>query len=214
MLRSWTPSWTRSKRTSRRSASSAARAALAAGARRAPGRAGAPGARSPRHGRAHPRAEACRSRRSPRDLRAGGLELLAVEVVERTHAAPGVAGDDRIADVERAAVDEHRRDGADRRRAVTRRSARGIGLGVRLELELGVGDASSTFSRGRRGSASRVPRPRRTASCHPTLRAGQDPRRRARSCRGSRRAGRPCSRRRRSAPPPRERARSTPSSAA
>ena len=40
---------------------------------------------------------------------AGVLELLAVEVVERANAPPGVARDDRVADVERAAVDEHRR---------------------------------------------------------------------------------------------------------
>ena len=39
------------------------------------------------------------------------LELLAVEVVERAHASPRVTGDDRVADVERAPVDEHRGDG-------------------------------------------------------------------------------------------------------
>ena len=44
-----------------------------------------------------------------RIARPGVLELLAVEVVERAHAPPGVARDDRVADVERAAVDEHRR---------------------------------------------------------------------------------------------------------
>ena len=38
-------------------------------------------------------------------------ELLAAVVVERAHLAPGVAGEDRVADSERAAVDEHRRDG-------------------------------------------------------------------------------------------------------
>src|SRR5581483_11368674 len=37
------------------------------------------------------------------------LDALAAVVVERTHAAPGVPGDDRVADPERAAVDEHRR---------------------------------------------------------------------------------------------------------
>jgi hypothetical protein len=38
------------------------------------------------------------------------LHLLAAEVVERAHLAPRVAGDDRVADTERAAVDEHRRN--------------------------------------------------------------------------------------------------------
>ena len=38
--------------------------------------------------------------------------LLAAIVVERADAAPGVAGDDRVTDAERAAMDEHRRDGA------------------------------------------------------------------------------------------------------
>src|SRR5262249_33685275 len=37
------------------------------------------------------------------------LQLLPAIVVERAHLAPGVAGDDRIADAERAAMDEHRR---------------------------------------------------------------------------------------------------------
>src|SRR5205807_69687 len=39
-------------------------------------------------------------------------ELLAAEVVQRTHARPRVAGDDRVADAQRATVDEHRRDGS------------------------------------------------------------------------------------------------------
>jgi hypothetical protein len=37
------------------------------------------------------------------------LDALAAVVVESTHAAPRVAGDDRVSDLERAAVDEHRR---------------------------------------------------------------------------------------------------------
>src|SRR6202040_2561426 len=37
-------------------------------------------------------------------------KLLALVVVERAHLAPGVAGDDRIADLEGAALHEHRRD--------------------------------------------------------------------------------------------------------
>ena len=40
------------------------------------------------------------------------LDLLAAEVVERADPAPGVAGDDRVADLERAALDEHRRNRA------------------------------------------------------------------------------------------------------
>ncbi len=40
------------------------------------------------------------------------LDALAAIVVERAHAAPRIAGDDRVADLERAAVDQHRRDGA------------------------------------------------------------------------------------------------------
>ena len=56
-----------------------------------------------------------------RVARAGGVDLLAAVVVERAHAAPGVAGDDRVADLERAAVDEHRRrPGRGRRRGATR----------------------------------------------------------------------------------------------
>ena len=47
-----------------------------------------------------------------RIARPGVLELLAVEVVERANATPGVACDDGVTDVERAAVDEHRRHGA------------------------------------------------------------------------------------------------------
>ncbi len=69
------------------------------------------------------------------------LDLLAAEVVERAHLAPGVAGDDRVADAERAALDEHRRDraAADVEARLDDRP-RGLGLRVRLQLELGVGD--------------------------------------------------------------------------
>ena len=69
------------------------------------------------------------------------LDLVAAEVVEGAHAAPGVAGDDRVADAERAALDEHRRD-----RAAADVEARlddrpgGLGVRVRLQHELGVGD--------------------------------------------------------------------------
>src|SRR5205823_14237428 len=39
-------------------------------------------------------------------------DAVAAEGIERAHLAPGVAGDDRVADAERAALDEHRRDRA------------------------------------------------------------------------------------------------------
>ena len=69
------------------------------------------------------------------------LQLLAAVVVERAHLAPGVAGDDRVADAQRAAVDEHRRDraAADVEARLDDRP-RGLGVRVRLQLELGVGD--------------------------------------------------------------------------
>ena len=69
------------------------------------------------------------------------LQLLAAVVVERAHLAPGVAGDDRVADLERAAVDEHRRDraAADVEARLDDRPGR-LGVRVRRQLELGVGD--------------------------------------------------------------------------
>ena len=44
--------------------------------------------------------------------RSGLADALAVVVVQRLDLAPGVAGDDGVADVQRAALDEHRGDGA------------------------------------------------------------------------------------------------------
>src|SRR5205085_6983878 len=41
-----------------------------------------------------------------------GRKLLALVIVERPHLAPGIARDDRVADAERAALHEHRCDGA------------------------------------------------------------------------------------------------------
>jgi hypothetical protein len=69
------------------------------------------------------------------------LHLVSAEVVERTHLAPGVAGDDRVAHMERAAVDEHRRHRptADIEARLDDRP-RSLGLRVRGQLELGVGD--------------------------------------------------------------------------
>src|ERR671924_793066 len=76
-----------------------------------------------------------------RFARARLLDPLAAEVVEHPHATPRVAGDDRVADLERPALDEHRRHRAatDVETRLDDR-ARRLGLGVRLQLELGVGD--------------------------------------------------------------------------
>ena len=67
--------------------------------------------------------------------------LLALVVVERAHLAPGVSGDDSVADAERPALDEHGRDGpaSDVQPRLDDRPG-GVGLRVRRELELGVGD--------------------------------------------------------------------------
>ena len=69
------------------------------------------------------------------------LDLLAAEVVERAHLAPGVAGDDRVAHAQGAAVDQHRRGGAaaDVEPRLDDRPG-SVGLRVRGQLELGVGD--------------------------------------------------------------------------
>ena len=73
--------------------------------------------------------------------RARLLHLLAHVVVQRPHLAGRVARDDRVADAQRAAVDEHRRD-----RAAPDVEARfddrpgGLDRRIRTEIELGVGD--------------------------------------------------------------------------
>ena len=69
------------------------------------------------------------------------LDLLALVVVERAHLAGRVAGDDRVADAQRAAVDEHRRDraAADVEARLDDGAGR-VGGGVRAEIELGIGD--------------------------------------------------------------------------
>ena len=77
-----------------------------------------------------------------RIARAGLLDLLAAIVVERPHLAPRVAGDDGVADAERAAVDEHRRDrpAADVEPGLDDRPGR-LSVRVRAQpLELEVGD--------------------------------------------------------------------------
>src|SRR5439155_6092329 len=70
----------------------------------------------------------------------GLLHALALEVAHRAHAAPVRAGDDRVADVERAALDEDRHDGAAPRVELGLDDhAGGLGVGVGLDL-LQVGD--------------------------------------------------------------------------
>ena len=71
----------------------------------------------------------------------GLLHLLAAVVVERADLAGGVARDDRVADAQRAALDEHRRDGAapDVESRLDDRTGR-LGLRVRAKVELGVRD--------------------------------------------------------------------------
>ena len=73
--------------------------------------------------------------------RGGLLDPLAAIVVERANAAPGIARDDRVADLERAAVDQHRRDGAaaDVQARLDDRAGR-LGGRVGAQVELGVGD--------------------------------------------------------------------------
>jgi hypothetical protein len=73
--------------------------------------------------------------------RSGFFDLFAAIVVERAYPAPGVAGDDRVADPERAALDEHRghRAAADVEPRLDDRAG-GLRLRVRLQLELGVRD--------------------------------------------------------------------------
>ena len=71
----------------------------------------------------------------------GLVDLLAAVRVQRAHLAPRAAGHDRVADAERAALDEHRRH-----RAAAHVEARlddrpgRLGVRVRRQLELGVRD--------------------------------------------------------------------------
>ena len=74
------------------------------------------------------------------------LHLLAAVVVERAHLAGRVPGDDRIADPQRAALDEHRRHWApaDVEPRLDDRPRR-VGLRVGGQLELGVGDEENAL---------------------------------------------------------------------
>ena len=72
---------------------------------------------------------------------AGLTHLLAAVVVEGAHLARCVACDDRVADAERAALDEHGRNGAATDvEARLHDRARRLGVRVRAEVELGVRD--------------------------------------------------------------------------
>ncbi len=73
--------------------------------------------------------------------RACPVELLALVVVERAHLAVRVARDDGVADLERAALHEHRRDraAADVESRLDDRAG-GLGVRIRAQVELGVGD--------------------------------------------------------------------------
>ena len=77
------------------------------------------------------------------DGRAGArfLDLLAAIVVERPHLPPRVAGDDAVPDPEGSARNEHGRDraAADVQPALDDRAG-GLGLRIRRQLELCVGD--------------------------------------------------------------------------
>ena len=95
-------------------------------------------------------------------------DLLAAIVVERAHLAGGVACDDRVADAQRAALDEHRRDrpAADVETRLDDR-ARRLGVRVRAEVELGVRDEQDLLEQllevrlllGRDGGELRVAAP-------------------------------------------------------
>ncbi len=138
------------------------------------------------------------------DGRAGArfLDLLAAVVVERPHLAPRVAGDDAVPDPEGAARDEHRRDraAADVQPALDDRAG-GLGLRIRRQLELGVGDeehlldelveALLVLGRDVRVLGRAAPLLGLEVVVHELLRVRAS---------GWRRAGRSCSRRRRSAP--------------
>ena len=134
-----------------------------------------------------------------RHTRPGVLDALAVVVVERLHLAPGVAGDDGVADAQRAALHEHRRHraAADVEARLDDDAAR-VGARVRLQLEhVGLEqDRVQQLVEVRPGLRRDVLEDRVAAP----LRRLQALARRARCARGrgSRRAGRSCSRRRRS----------------
>ena len=168
-------------------------------------RGAAPGARSRRRGRARRRRGGLSKPRISTGVPgAASFTFSPTVVVERAHLAPSVAGDDRVADPESAAADEHGRDRAapDVEAALDDRPG-GLRLRIRRQLELGVGDEEDLFHEvvqtlaGLRRDVGELCRPA------PLLRL-EAVRTRAPGARaaGSRRPCRSCSRRRRSAPRP------------
>ena len=114
------------------------------------------------------------------------LHLLAAVVVQRAHLAGRVACDRGVADPQRPAVHEHRRDrpAADVEPRLDD-DARRVGAGVGAQVELGVRDEEDLLEQVVEVLLLlRRDRPR-TASCRPSPRAG-GPRRRARSSPGRR----------------------------
>ena len=103
-----------------------------------------------------------------RDARPGVLDALAVVVVQRLHLAPGVAGDDGVADAQRAALHQHRRDraAADVEARLDDDAAR-VGVRVGLQLEH-VGLEQDRVRAACRGSSWPSPRRPRRSCRRPT----------------------------------------------
>ena len=92
-------------------------------------------------------------------------------VVHRAHAAPVGAGDERVADLQRAALDEHGHDGAAARVELGLDDHAGR-LGVRVGLELlDLGEQQDRLEQVVEVLRASWPRRRRTSSRRPTPRA-------------------------------------------
>ena len=104
--------------------------------------------------------------------RAGRLDALARVVGHRAHAAPVGAGDDRVADLQRAALDEHGDDRAAARIELGLDHGAG-GLGVRVGGELlDLGHQQQALEQVVEALRASWPRRRRTSCRRPTPRAG------------------------------------------
>ncbi len=189
------PAAARRSARARRRGSPAWRATRGAGAPRAAGRGRGRGGRSRRRGASSPAGGGLsKPRISTGSPGRRGVDLLAAVVVERADAPPGVAGDDRVADLQRAALDQHRRDGAaaDVDARLDDRAG-GLGLGVGAQHRARGPRRAGSSRAARRGSRPASRRPSRPASSRPTPRAAA-PGWRGRRARGpgSRPAGRSC----------------------